>query len=222
MEDKEFDKLTPEEKKARFQKAVDDYNSGFVEVDYTFRSVASIRVEEAMEDAGRVSEEFKPAQIKVIYEAAEADLNLEHYMNPKFSASHMKFIMEQEKAGKDVTWLPIGKILHRSIVEKPLTRDQIRRIKERMQRAESKDSVIADLHEKKKEAARVPKKQGQQKESGSMARKSRYMGYMKELQKISKHEKTSTKESLLDKLRSMKNREFTMNIPVGEGAEDEH
>lgn len=129
-------------------------------------SVASIRVEEAMEDAGRVSEEFKPAQIKVIYEAAEADLNLEHYMNPKFSASHMKFIMEQEKAGKDVTWLPIGKILHRSIVEKPLTRDQIRRIKERMQRAEPKDSVIADLHEKKKEAARVPKKQGQQKEKG--------------------------------------------------------
>lgn len=97
MEDKEFDKLTPEEKKARFQKAVDDYNSGFVEVDYTFRSVASIRVEEAMEDAGRVSEEFKPAQIKVIYEAAEADLNLEHYMNPKFSASHMKFIMEQKR-----------------------------------------------------------------------------------------------------------------------------
>ena len=41
MEDKEFDQLTPEEKKARFQKAVDDYNSGFVEVDYTFRSVAS-------------------------------------------------------------------------------------------------------------------------------------------------------------------------------------
>lgn len=82
MAEKEFDQLTPEEKKARFQKAVDDYNSGFVEVDYTFRSVASIRVEEAMEDAGRVSEEFKPAQIKVIYEAAEADLNLEHYMNP--------------------------------------------------------------------------------------------------------------------------------------------
>lgn len=54
-----------------------------------------------------------------------------------------------------------------------------------------------------------------------MARKSRYLGYMKRLQKISKHEKTSTKESLLDKLRSMKNR-FTMNIPVGEGAEDEH
>ena len=156
MEDKEFDQLTPEEKKARFQKAVDDYNSGFVEVDYTFRSVASIRVEEAMEDAGMVSEEFKPAQIKVIYEAAEADLNLEHYMNPKFSASHMKFIMEQEKAGKDVTWLPIGKILHRSIVEKPLTRDQIRRIKERMQRAEPKDSVIADLHEKKKADAPDP------------------------------------------------------------------
>ena len=55
-----------------------------------------------------------------------------------------------------------------------------------------------------------------------MARKSRYLGYMKRLQKISKLEKTSTKESLLDKLMSMKKREFTMNIPVGEGAEDEH
>lgn len=166
MEDKEFDQLTPEEKKARFQKAVDDYNSGFVEVDYVFRSVASIRVEEAMEDAGRVSEEFKPAQIKVIYEAAEADLNLEHYMNPKFSALHMKFIMEQEKAGNDVTWLPIGKILHRSIVEKPLTRNQIKRIKERMLRAEPKESVLADLNEKKKETARVPKKRGAAKEKG--------------------------------------------------------
>ena len=135
-------------------------------MDYALRSVASIRVEEALEDAGRGLEEFKPAQRRVLFEAAKADLNIEHYMNPKFSASHMKFIMEQEMAGKDVTWLPIGKILHRSIVDKPLTRDQIRRIKERMQRAEPKDSVIADLHEKKKEAARVPKKQGQQNEKG--------------------------------------------------------
>ena len=166
MEDKEFDQLTPEEKKARFQKAVDDYNSGFVEADYTFRSVASIRVEEALEDAGRELDEFKPAQQKVIFEAAKADLNLEYYMNPKFSASHMKFIMEQEKVGKDVTWLPIGKILHRSIVEKPLTREQIKRIKERMLRAEPKESVLADLNEKKKETARVPKKQGQAKEKG--------------------------------------------------------
>ena len=53
MAEKEFDQLTPEEKKARFQKAFDDYNSGFVEVDYALRSVASIRVEEALEDAGR-------------------------------------------------------------------------------------------------------------------------------------------------------------------------
>ena len=166
MAEKEFDQLTPEEKKARFQKAFDDYNSGFVEVDYALRSVASIRVEEALEDAGRGLEESKPAQRRVLFEAAKADLNMEHYMNPKFSASHMKFIMEQEMVGRDVTWLPIGKILHRSIVDKPLTRDQIRRIKERMQRAEPKESVIADLHEKKKEAVRVPKKQGQQKEKG--------------------------------------------------------
>ena len=78
MEDKEFDQLTPEEKKARFQKAVDDYNSGFVEVDYTFRSVASIRVEEAMEDAGMVSEEFKPAQIKVIYSRGRSESGALH------------------------------------------------------------------------------------------------------------------------------------------------
>ena len=55
-----------------------------------------------------------------------------------------------------------------------------------------------------------------------MARKSRYLGYMKGLQKISKHGKTTTKESLLDKLKSMKPKEFTMNIPVGKGADDEH
>lgn len=55
-----------------------------------------------------------------------------------------------------------------------------------------------------------------------MARKSRYLGYIKGLQKIFKHGKTTTKESLLDKLKSMKNREFTMNIPVGKGADDEH
>ena len=144
----------------RFQKALDDYNSGFVEEDYVLRSVASMRVEEAMEDAGRDLDEFKPAQRKVIFEAADADLNL------KFSASHMKFIMEQEMAGKDVTWLPIGKILHRSIVDKPLTRDQIRRIKERMQRAEQKDSVIAEMKEKKKETEHMSKKQGHVKEKG--------------------------------------------------------
>ena len=55
-------------------------------MDYTLRSVASIRVEEALEDAGRGLEEFKPAQRRVLFEAAKADLNMEHYMNPKFSA----------------------------------------------------------------------------------------------------------------------------------------
>ena len=51
-------------------------------------------------------------------------------------------------------------------MEKPLTRDQIKRIKERMLRAEPKESVLADLNEKKKETARVPKKQGPAKEKG--------------------------------------------------------
>ena len=63
MKEKEFDELTPEEKSARFQKALDDYNSGFVEADYVLRSVASMRVEEAMENTGMVLEEFKPAYI---------------------------------------------------------------------------------------------------------------------------------------------------------------
>lgn len=166
MEEDKFDHLTPEEKKERFQKALDDYNSGFVESDYVLRSVASIRVEEALEGSGRCLEDFKPAQRRVMFEAAQADLNLEHYINPKFSASHMKFIMEQELAGKDVTWLPIGKILHRSIVEQPLSREQIRKIRERMQRADTKDSVIENLQEKKKEAANVPRKRGQAKEKG--------------------------------------------------------
>ena len=40
MEDKEFEQLPPEEKKARFEKAVADYNSGFVEDDYVLKSVA--------------------------------------------------------------------------------------------------------------------------------------------------------------------------------------
>lgn len=166
MEEDKFDHLTPREKKERFQKAMDDYSSGFVESDYVLRSVASIRVEEALEGSGKCLEDFKPAQRRVMFDAAQANLNLEHYINPKFSASHMKFIMEQELAGKDVTWLPIGKILHRSIVEKPLSRDQIRRIRERMQRTEIKDSVIENLQEKKKEAASVPRKRGQAKEKG--------------------------------------------------------
>lgn len=52
-----------------------------------------------MEDAGKV----KPTQRKVIYEAAKADVNLDYFMDPKFSATHMKFILEQLQSGKDVT-----------------------------------------------------------------------------------------------------------------------
>ena len=59
MDDEEFDRLTPEERKERFQEAVDNYNRGFIEEDYVIKSLASVRVEEAMEDAGRVPEDFK-------------------------------------------------------------------------------------------------------------------------------------------------------------------
>ena len=33
MEETEFENMTPEEKKERFQKALNDYNNGFVESD---------------------------------------------------------------------------------------------------------------------------------------------------------------------------------------------
>ena len=150
MEEEEFSRLTSEEKHRRFQDAIDNYNKGFIEEDYVIKSVASVRVEDAMEDAGRAYEEFKPGQRKVIYEAAEADVNLDYFMNPKFSATHMKFILEQLQEGKDVTWLQVGKF-RENIVRKPLTREKIARIRRRMEAAEPKESVIADLMEKKKE-----------------------------------------------------------------------
>ena len=61
-----------------------------------------------------------------------------------------------------------------------------------------------------------------------MAVKSRYMGYMKGLQKISQktemsatkiYTKASTKESVLDRLKSLKGKEFHMTIPVKENAD---
>lgn len=162
MEDKEFNSLTPEEKHQRFQHAVDNFNKGFVEEGYVLKSLASVRVEEAMEDAGRVPEDFKPAQRKVIYEAAKADVYLDYFMDPKFSATHMKFILEQLQAGKDVTWLPVGEF-HENIVRKPLTKVKIANIRKRM---EKKDSVLADLMEKKKETEKIPKKQGNSRQKG--------------------------------------------------------
>ncbi len=54
-----------------------------------------------------------------------------------------------------------------------------------------------------------------------MARKSRYTGYMKGLQKIVKRkEKVLTRESVLSRLKSLKDKEIHMTIPVGEGAGD--
>lgn len=165
MEEEEFSRLTSEEKHRRFQDAVDNYYKGFIEEDYVIKSVASVRVEDAMEDAGRAYEEFKPGQRKVIYEAAEADVNLDYFMNPKFSVTHMKFILEQMLAGKDVTWLPVG-MFHENIVRQPLTREEIANIRKRMEVTDAKESVIADLKEKKKETAKVPRKKEKFKQRG--------------------------------------------------------
>lgn len=162
MEDKEFEQLTPEEKKERFQNAVDNYNQGFMEEDCVLKTVDSVKVKEALEDAGKVLEEFGPAQKKVIFEVAKADAELDYFMNPKFSATHMKFILEQLLEGKDVTRLPVGKY-HENIIRKPLTKAKIENIRKRM---ESRESVIADLKGKKKETTKEPKKQGTSKEKG--------------------------------------------------------
>ena len=55
------------------------------------------------------------------------------------------------------------------------------------------------------------------------AKKSRYIGYMKGIQRISAgKEKTSTKESVLTRLKRLRDKEFTMTIPVAEGSSDEH
>ena len=165
MTDKEFEQLSLEEKQAYFEDAVELYNNGFVEEDYVLRSLASVRFEEAMENAGLVPEAFNDAQQKVIYEAAHERLNLRHFMHPRFSAAHMKFILEQELAGKDASGLPVGKF-HVNIVEKPLTKAEINDIRKRMQEAESRDSVLADLEEKKK-CCRSSVKKEERKERGA-------------------------------------------------------
>ena len=153
MNNRNFDRMTQNEKKQRFKKAVDDYDRGYLETDgEVLRTVISVRVEEALDDAGRTFDEFSENQKSLIFEAARENLNLEHYMNPDFSENHMKFIMEH----------------------------------------------------------------------GSMAVKIRYKGYLKALADIkNKKSASSTKESVLEKLKSMKDRDFSMNIPVGEEPDDE-
>ena len=68
---------------------------------------------------------------------------------------------------------------------------------------------------------------GAGKETEHMAMKSRYMGYAKELQKLSRKTettvtrttKTSSKESVLNKLKSLKGKEFHMTIPITESTD---
>lgn len=52
-----------------------------------------------------------------------------------------------------------------------------------------------------------------------MAKKSRYMEYTKGYQKIrkgQKRENRSTTKSVLQKLKDLKNEEFSMNVPIGD------
>ena len=56
-----------------------------------------------------------------------------------------------------------------------------------------------------------------------MAKKSRYQEYARGVQRKKKKKKrTSTKESVLSKLKELRGNEFTMTIPVAEGKQDEH
>ena len=55
-----------------------------------------------------------------------------------------------------------------------------------------------------------------------MAKKSRYIGYMKGIQRIrNRKKKVSTKESVLSRLKELREKEFTLTIPVAEGKQDE-
>lgn len=61
-------------------------------------------------------------------------------------------------------------------------------------------------------------------ENDNMAVKSRYMGYMRGFQEMSQKTgksaiKRSTKESVLDRLKSLKGKEFHMTISVKENAD---
>ena len=166
MTDEEFDSLSPEEKKARFEHAVENYSKGFIEEDNILKTVVATKVEDQLDYYGKRFEDFKPSQLRVLFEAARADVDMDYFMNPKFSASHMRFVLENLKEGKDVTWIPVGNH-HENIVRKPLTQAKIADIRRRMRKAEvSKDSVIADLREKQKEVLKEPRKSGKSKEKG--------------------------------------------------------
>ena len=57
----------------------------------------------------------------------------------------------------------------------------------------------------------------------TMARKSRYLGYAKGALNIrKKNRRTSTKESVLTRLKKLRDKDFSMTIPVAEGNPDEH
>ena len=56
-----------------------------------------------------------------------------------------------------------------------------------------------------------------------MKNKSRYVGYMNGMKKLkNQRNRISTKKSVLSKLNSLKNEEFSMTIPIAEGSSNEH
>lgn len=56
-----------------------------------------------------------------------------------------------------------------------------------------------------------------------MARKSRYLGYAKGVLNIgNKKRRTSTKDSVLTRLKKLRDKDFSMTIPVAEGNPGEH
>lgn len=52
-----------------------------------------------------------------------------------------------------------------------------------------------------------------------MGKKSRYVGYYKATLNQKKKPARSTQKSILGKLKQLKNQEFIMNVPIGEGNE---
>lgn len=54
-----------------------------------------------------------------------------------------------------------------------------------------------------------------------MTRRSRYAGYMKGIHHMKSRKTVCTKESVLTRLKSLKDKEFIMTIPTSKGETDE-
>ena len=77
-----------------FEEAKRLWEEGYVYDDHVLYSRVGRLIEEEMEAAGVVHEDFSPEQMDVIYAAAEKDQVLESMLNPEFSPEQMQLIAD--------------------------------------------------------------------------------------------------------------------------------